>query len=99
MAERFELDPQFLEVVDLAVVYDDDAAVLVEKGLLASRHVDDRQAAMAETDSRLEVKIALVRATVLLNVVHSHDQLARNRSSTAEIHHTDEAAHVRDPDE
>ena len=57
---------EFLEVVDLAVEDDDDGAVLVEQRLLAGRDVDDRQAAVAEADARLEVQAALVRAAVQL---------------------------------
>ena len=66
-----ELGDQFLEVVDLAVEDDGDGAVLVEQRLLAGGHVDDRQPPMAEADARRDVQTALVRAAVVLALVHA----------------------------
>ena len=66
-----EFRDQLLEVVDLAVEDDDDGAVLVVQRLLAGREVDDRQAAVAEADARREVQAALVRAAVVLALVHA----------------------------
>ena len=48
VAEGRELGNQLLEVVDLPVVDNRDAAILVEQRLLAGRDRDDRQSAMAE---------------------------------------------------
>jgi hypothetical protein len=43
------------EVVDLAVVGDDDRAVLVVEGLLAGGEIDDGQALVGEPDPRLDL--------------------------------------------
>ena len=72
VAQRLQLGHQLLEVVDLAVEDDADAAVLVEQRLLAGGDVDDRQPAMAEADARLDVDAALVGAAVVLRFVHAH---------------------------
>ena len=66
VAEARELGDQLLVVVDLAVVDDDDAAVLVEQRLLPRRQIDDRQPAVAETDAGLDVQPDFVRSAMEL---------------------------------
>ena len=79
VAERLQLGDQLLVVVDLAVEDDDDAAVLVEQRLLAGREVDDRQAAVAEADARLDVKAAFVGAAMVLRSRSCARARARDR--------------------
>src|SRR3546814_2078048 len=55
---------QFLEVVDLAVVDDRDAAILVVHRLLAAGEVDDRKAAVTQPDAAVDEKAATVRPAV-----------------------------------
>ena len=56
-----------LVVVNFTVVDDDEAlAVLVEDRLPSDRDVDDRQAAMAEPQARLDVDAAFVGAAMVL---------------------------------
>ena len=76
MAQRLQFGHQLLEVVDLAVEHDDDAAVFVVQRLLAGRQVDDRQPAMAEPDAGLEVQSAFIGAAVELRLVHAIEQRA-----------------------
>src|SRR5205807_450080 len=89
-----ELGDQLLVVVDLAVEDDDDAAVLVEKRLLPGRKVDDRQAPVPEAQSRLEMQAAFVGPAVKLRLAHARDEIARDRSRSAQVHHADDAAHA-----
>ncbi len=71
VTERLQLRYQRLVVVDLAVVDDDDRAILVVERLLAGREVDDREAAMAERHTGLEVHAVSIRAPVGDRVVHA----------------------------
>ena len=66
VAERGELGDQLLEVVDLSVVDDRDAAILVEQRLLAGGDRDDRQATMAKAYAGLDVVTHFVRPAVML---------------------------------
>jgi len=93
VAQRLELGHEFLEVVDLAVKDDADAAVLVEKRLLAGGDVDDRQAAVAKAQARLDVQAAFVGAAVVLRIVHSRQRRAVDRTGTAGIEEAGDAAH------
>ena len=48
MTAALQLGPQLAVIVDLAVLDDDDAAVLVGERLVAAVEVDDREAAGGE---------------------------------------------------
>ena len=80
VALRRELVPGALEplaqlavVVDLAVVDDLDAAVLVADRLVAAREVDDRQAPRRKRDAALDERAGAVGAAVHERVVHRLD--------------------------
>ena len=93
VAQRLQFGHQLLEVVDLAVEDDADAAVLVEQRLLAGGHVDDRQPPMAEADTRLDVHAALVGAAVVLRFVHAHQGRAIDVALAAGVEDAGDAAH------
>src|SRR4029079_6661839 len=60
MTERDQLRHQLAIVIHLAVVDDDDRAILVPERLLPRREVDDRQPALTEAHARLEMHVAFV---------------------------------------
>jgi hypothetical protein len=95
VAQGRELGDQRLVVVDLAVEDHHDAAVLVVERLLSGGEVDDRKPPVTEPEARLQVHAALVGTAVKLRLVHSQDELARDRSRALEIHHPDDSAHGR----
>ena len=64
VATGHELGAQLHVVVDLAVVDDDDAPVLVRQGLCASGEIDDAQARVGEADAASGVEAVAVRTTV-----------------------------------
>src|SRR3546814_18660851 len=70
---------QFLEVVDLAVVDDRDAAILVVHRLLAAGEVDDRKAAVTQPDAAVDEKAATVRPAVREAVGHRLEQVPVDR--------------------
>ena len=59
-----ELVHELAVVVDLAVLHDDDAAVLVRDRLVASGQIDDRQPACGDPDRSVEMRALGVRAAV-----------------------------------
>jgi hypothetical protein len=93
MAEREQLRNERLVVVDLAVENHRDRSVFVEQRLLPGRHIDDRQAAVAKAQSRLDVHAALVRAAVMLRLVHALQLREIDRSRAAGVEDAGDAAH------
>ena len=74
MTQGLQLGHQLLVVVDFAVEDDSDAAVFVKKGLLTGGDINHRQAAVAESDTRLQMNTGLIRSTMGLNVVDAINQ-------------------------
>ena len=72
-----ELVAQLGVVVDLAVLDDDDAAVLVRDRLVAAGEVDDREAPRAERDLAVDVLAAAVGAAV--------DELGAHRAKRLDV--------------
>ena len=64
VALRLQLGAELPVVVELAVLDDDDAAVLVRDRLVAGLEVDDRQPAGGETDGAVDVDAARVGPAV-----------------------------------
>ena len=50
MAAFFQVNPQLAVVVNLAIENDGDAVIFVERRLLTSQQIDDRQAPHAQRD-------------------------------------------------
>ena len=93
MPERLQLGHQLPVVVNLAVEDDDHRSVLVEKRLLATGDVDDRQPAVAQTQSRLDMQAALVRTAVQLRVIHALESRAVDLGQAAGIKDSGNSAH------
>ncbi len=55
VAKRLQLGDQLLVIVDFAVEHHANALILVVQRLLAGRQVDDRQPAMAQAETGLDV--------------------------------------------
>jgi hypothetical protein len=70
VAGALELSPQLRVVVDLAVLDDDAASVLVRDRLVAVLEVDDREAARREGDGAVDVLAVTVGAAVDEQVAH-----------------------------
>src|SRR3954454_9904708 len=85
VAALHQLDLDFLEVEDLAVVGDDDRMVFVVDRLLPAFRVDDRETSMAEPDARLEMKAVAVRAAMADDAVHRAQYAFRDRPRTLQI--------------
>ena len=90
---RVELGNQLLVVVDLAVVDDADAAVLVVQRLLTGREIDDRQPLVAEPDAGLDVHALFVGAAMMLRVVHAREHVAADLAPPAAIEDAGYSAH------
>src|SRR5262245_12106007 len=65
MAGEFEI------IVDFTIKNDGDFTVLVEVWRLASRYVDDRKAAVAETGVLIEIIPMIIRAAMSDDIRHS----------------------------
>src|SRR5664280_119341 len=68
-----ELRPQLAVVVDLAVLRDPDAAVLVRQRLVARLQIDDRKAPRRDTDAAAQ-ECALAIGTCLLYTSDAADE-------------------------
>ena len=90
-----ELRAERAEVVDLAVVRDDDAAVLVRQRLSAGlRQIDDRQTAIPEPDARIAPDPLTVGPAVRDRVGHPpHDRFADGL--TRDVEDSGDPAHQR----
>ncbi len=88
-----QLDLDFLEVVDLSVVGDDDAVVFVVERLLAAFEIDDRQSTMTQTDTGLDMKAVAIGATVFERRVHAREQIRIDRTPCLQIDNAGNATH------
>ncbi len=86
VARRLELAHQLAVVVDLAVLDDDDRAVLVRDRLVAAVEVDDREPPCGDSDSLADVHALRVGAAVI--------ERGRHRAEPVRI---DSPARARDP--
>ena len=93
VAQRRQLGDQRLVVVDLAVVDDADAAVLVVERLLPGGKIDDRQPPVAQPDAGLDVQADLVRAAMMLRLVHANQRRAIDVAASAGVEDARDPAH------
>ena len=93
MSERLQFRDQFLEVVDLAVEHDADAAIFVVQRLLPRGEVDDRQTAVPQPDARLDMHPALHRSPMKLRFVHAYEHVAVDFASATGIENSGYSAH------
>ena len=82
---------QLAVVVDLAVLHDDDGAVLVRDRLVAARQVDDREPAGRDPDRAVDVRALGVGAAVVQRFGHAPqpvgvDGAARGRDPADPAH-------------
>jgi hypothetical protein len=75
----FEVSPQVVEVVDLAVEYDADRAVLVEDRLVPACDVDDGEAAHGEACVLVQVESLAIGPAVPKRRVHALKDIALSR--------------------
>src|SRR5204863_5750580 len=95
MTEARKLGDQLAVVVDLAIEYDADAAILVVQRLLARLQVDDRQAAMAEADAGVDVNADFVGTAMVLRLVHPHEHVPVDVATTLRIENAGDSAHAQ----
>src|SRR5262249_55468593 len=90
-----QLAPDVLVVVELAVLHRPDGAVLVADRLVAALDVDDAEPPHAERDAGLEVRAAVVRASVRHGVGHAveHVRLDHRTWLTAYLDDSTNPAH------
>src|SRR5688572_18358144 len=70
VSAAFELDAQFLEVVDLAVERDENRVILVAEWLAPSREIDDREAPMPKAHAGFGMEAMAVGPAVCEHTVH-----------------------------
>src|SRR5581483_1762313 len=70
MAARNQVLPQFLVIVDLAVEYHPNGAVLVRDRLVAGAQIDDAEAAHADAARPVYMKAFIVGAAMANAVAH-----------------------------
>src|SRR5438874_1075750 len=75
---RFELRPQFREVINFAIKDDPDALVLVVDGLVATRQIYDAESAHSESDGAFGVDPLIIRPPVDDCLAHSMDRRTIN---------------------
>ena len=78
-----ELVHQLAVVVDLAVLHDDDGAVLVRDRLIAAGQVDDREPARGDPDRAVEMRPFGVRAAVEQGRRHAAEPLGVDGAAAA----------------
>ena len=80
MSRSLELVHQLAVVVDLAVLDDDDRAVLVRDRLVAARQVDDRKSPRRDPDRPVEVRALGVGAAVIERLRHPAEAVGVDRA-------------------
>src|SRR5579871_4935457 len=65
VARGLQFGPQLAEIVQLAIVGDPDLAVFVRHRLTAGDEVDDRQAAMAQSNGTMNMHALPIRTAML----------------------------------
>ena len=91
MTRAHELVRELLVVVDLAVLHDDDAPVLVRDRLVAGVEVDDREPPRRQPDGAVDERAVGVRAAMHERLAHRREPLgircAAGRRDTADAAH------------
>ena len=102
-AARFEFGAQLLEIVDLAVVSDDKAAIGGNHRLMAGRReIDNRQTPMGQCDARFSIAPdpLIIRTAIGEAVRHRHCVPLELIARTRQVENACNAAHrlVQEPD-
>src|SRR5260370_28218605 len=93
MALCFQLVPERLEVVNLAVENDPDALVFVAKGLVAAGNVNDGKPAHAQPDAAAMVLAEVVRTTMGDDAAHGCENRVSGLLWPVEIQDAVDSAH------
>ena len=73
VARTLQLGHELLVVVDLAVLHDDDGAVLVRDRLVAAGEIDDREPPCREPDGAVDERAAGIRAAMHERSTHRRE--------------------------
>ncbi len=99
VAASFQLSAQFQEVVDFSVERDIQVAIRRRHGLAAGvRQIDDRQAAMAQTDGAVGPYAVAVGAAMRDEIAHRPDRSGVHRTPGLEVEPSRDPAHQQAPD-
>jgi hypothetical protein len=93
MSSRDQLSGKLFEIVDLSVVNHDHGTVFIEKRLMTSAQVDDREPPMSKTYPRLQVNAGVIRSTMSLYITHSSEHILSDGTSLAAIKLSGYTAH------
>src|SRR5690606_41167826 len=93
VASSEEIVLDLLEVVDLAVVGDDDRVVLVVERLLTALEIDDREAPVAESHAGLEMEPVAVGTARRERSVHRTHERFVNGPTVPQIDDAGNSAH------
>ena len=88
-----ELVPQSLEVINLAVVDDNEAAIFGIHRLMSAFDVNNGQTPMSETETRFGMDALSVGTTMTERIFHSVEQSPVGLSSADRIEYADQPAH------
>ncbi len=93
VAQCLQFGAQLAVIVDLAVVANQHAAILIAHRLLAAGQIDHRQAPVAEAHARFHIDVTLVRTAVMLGLVHALEQRRIDAARAPRIKHSDYSTH------
>src|SRR5262249_54755987 len=96
-ATRLQIRPQLDVIVDFAVVDQADARLLIDHRLMASAHVDDRQAAVAEPDGAPRPQTRPVWPPMAPEIAHSRQPRLIDRPAVKR-NDSDDATHASPSD-
>src|SRR5262245_43738105 len=88
-----QISAQLLKVVDFAVENDLNRAVFIANRLITSAHIDDRQPAVHEPDTRLNDESLRVRAAVSDAITHGLKNGPLSRPGRVGIQDTGNSTH------
>src|SRR2546426_5986833 len=94
MAALFQFRAQFRKVVDLAVVNDPGAAVLVENGLVPARQIDDAETPHTQPGAVRDVDAFLVRSAMDDRVAHLAHESFGDVALPRRAHYSGDTTHI-----
>jgi hypothetical protein len=65
-----------VKIVNFAIKNDAEIAIFTEHGLLPGGQIDNRQTAMGQRNTRLQMLATLIGAAMKLRLIHRADQVA-----------------------
>src|ERR1700733_14939598 len=93
MSEALEFALQLGKIIDFSIEDDPHRFLKVRHGLVATRKVDDRKPSKTKPDRTRDVETFVIGPSVSQAVRHTHDILAKDRGSVAEVKLSADSTH------